>query len=377
MKNIGIICEYNPFHNGHAYQLARVKEQGNAVCLMSGSYVQRGEPAVIRKLDRAEAAVRAGADLVLELPITYALRSAEGFADGGVEIFSRLGIMDALCFGSECGNIESLQTLARLMCSEEFSVLLKEKLAGGMSFPSARQQAAEELGLPGTILSNPNDILGVEYCKALYRRNSTIEPVIIKREGSYHESLSEEAPSASVLRGRSDWKDYMPLSAYELQNVSPRHYISAGERAMLARLRAMNDGEFEALPFGTEGLWRKLMHSCRQENSLADILAATKSKRYTHTRLMRMLMCAYLGIEEGLLTQSVPYVRVLAMNEQGGKLIRAIREQGDILLLHAGETAPDCAYSRLERRAEALYGLFSDEATEPPSGHESVRYCSF
>lgn len=374
MKIIGVICEYNPFHNGHARQLALMREQGAAVCLMSGDYVQRGEPAICDKLLRAEAAVRCGADLVLELPVSYSLRSAEGFAAGGVEIFDRLGCMDGLSFGSESGNQAALWETAGLLLSKEFPEKLKEKLALGLSFPAARQAAVEMMGGNSGVLADPNDILGVEYCKALMKRGSKIAPMVIRRDGSYYSSENAEAPSASVLRTKALWEGYMPACALELQSTAVRHSLRAGERAVLARLRSMSEEEFAALPFGSEGLWRKLMHACRQENSVEEIIAAAKSKRYTHSRLMRMVMCAFFGISEKMLNSSVPYVRVLAMNEQGGKLLRKIRETANLELRNYGEKLPADPYSQLECRAEALYGLFSEAETEAPVRERSLCY---
>lgn len=367
MKNIGVICEYNPFHNGHAKQLAAIKETGYAVCLMSGSYVQRGEPAIMDKTVRAKAAVRSGADLVLELPVTYALRSAEGFASGGVEILQRLGVVDGLCFGSESGGIDDIMSTAKLLLTESFSVKLRSELASGVSFPCARQNALEALGGNGEILENPNDILAVEYCKAILRSNSTLQPMVLQREGSYHESTDRENPSASVLRTLKDWNGFVPETAAQEYKNAPMYQIAAGERAFLARLRAMREDDFESLPFGSEGLWRKLMHVCREQTGLEDILTTAKSKRYTRTRLMRMLMCAYLGITEEMLRESVPYVRVLAMNENGQKTLREARKLSELPLLHIGETAPASWYSELERRAEDLFGLFCSGEIQPPS----------
>ena len=374
MKNIGIICEYNPFHNGHHRQLQLVKEQGNAICLMSGNYVQRGEPAIIPKSIRAEAAVLAGADLVLELPVTYALRSAEGFADGGVEVFTRLGIVDSLCFGSECGDAAMLRDLAAVLDTEAFSTVLRQKLELGLSFPTARQLAVEELGYNGALLENPNDILAVEYCKALARRGGKIEAMAIRRTGSYHHGTALDAPSATVLRNREDWEGYIPSVSLCVQKEAVRHNLQAGERAILARLRALSEAEFAALPFGSEGLWRKLMQSCRSANTLQDILSATKSKRYTHSRLMRMVLCAFLGIGQTQMQEEAPYLRVLAMNRRGGKLLREIREKSKLLLLNGNEAAPECAYRELERRAEALYGLFAEGNISSPLQRESLRY---
>lgn len=375
MKIIGVICEYNPFHNGHARQLSLIKASGAVICLMSGDYVQRGEPAICDKLIRAEAAVRSGADLVLELPVTYSLRSAEGFAEGGVEIFDRLGCVDSLSFGSESGNEAVLWNTARLLLSEEFPERLKEKLALGLSFPAARQAAVEAMCGEGAILADPNDILGVEYCKALIKRHSKMKPIVICRGGSYHDSERKDAPSATVLRGKSLWEGYMPTQALALQAAAPRHSLKAGERAMLARLRAMSGDEFASLPFGSEGLWRKLMHACQRGNSLEEILSEAKSKRYTHSRLMRMVMCAFLGISSEMLMEPVPYVRVLAMNEMGGKLLRQIRQTSGVELINIGENLPAKPYSELERRAQALYGLFSESETEPPMRGHSVCFC--
>lgn len=375
MKNIGIICEYNPFHNGHARQLSFAKEQGNVICVMSGNYVQRGEPALVEKLYRAESAVRSGADIVLELPVTYALRSAEGFADGGVEILSRLGCVDMLCFGSESGENGALIELAELLENPSFFPVLRRKLDMGYSFPKARQLAVEEMGGRGDLLERPNDILGIEYCKALRRRDCGILPLTLRREGSYHSSVRQDAPSATALRSMDEWSGYMPQRAQLLQQQAVRHSLAAGERAILARLRSMDEDEFSRLPFGSEGLWRKLMHASRAENSIADILSATKSKRYTHSRLMRMLMCAFLGITEESLQTSVPYVRVLALSPEGGKLLRQIRTGTQISLLTMGEQVERGWYRELERRAEALYGLFAVREPEPPVQPSHTRYC--
>ncbi len=368
MKNVGIVCEYNPFHNGHWKQLRHVNVQGASVCLMSGNYVQRGEPAIMDKYVRARAAVECGANLVLELPLIYSIASAEGFADGAVEIFTRLGCIDALCFGSESGDLKALTQIAQRLLAPEFSQLLKKELEKGVSFPKARQ-----LALGDVCLEQPNDILGVEYCKAIIKRGNAIEPMTLRREGDYHTGEERENPSASYLRTQDDWSEYMPQSAWELFREAPRYRITEGERAWLARLRSMSEAEFETLPYGSEGLWRKLMQACRSERSLEDILAATKSKRYPRTRLMRMLLCAYLGITEQAMQQPAPYVRVLATDEIGQKLLRNMRKTASIGILHAGEAAPRCEYAELERRAEDLYGLFCTQGIETAGSLRKAR----
>lgn len=368
MKNIGVICEYNPFHNGHFKQIEQMNAAGMSICLMSGNYVQRGEPAIIDKYIRARAAVECGANLVLELPLTYAIASAEGFADGGVEIFTRLGCVDALCFGSENGNAEHLMSAANRLSDAEFSQRLKEELTKGVSFPRARQ-----LALGDTILEKPNDILAVEYCKAILKRGGKLETMVLHRQGDYHTGEDRENPSASYLRMKEDWNGFVPPAAWELFRNAPKYSIAAGERAWLARLRAMTGEEFEVLPYGSEGLWRKLMHACRSECCLEDIITATKSKRYPRTRLMRMLLCAYLGMTEQDMKKPIPYVRVLATDEMGQTLLRTMRKTADVALLHAGDVPPSCEYAEIERRAEDLYALFCDEGIQTAGRSKKAR----
>ena len=377
MKNIGVICEYNPFHNGHAKQLRFLARHGAAVCLMSGNYVQRGEPALTDQWTRARAAAECGADLVLELPVTYALRSAEGFADGGVEILSGLGCVDALCFGSESGDGAAIMRTAELLLRPEFSARLREELDSGVSFPTARQRALEKLsGAEGNALplTAPNDILAVEYCKALLRRSSAIEPLPLRREGCYHTGADPLNPSAAFLRTRTDWSGYMPEAAWEIFRAAPRYTVQAGERAWLARLRSMQAAEFEALPFGSEGLWRKVLAACRSASDIEEIVAAAKSKRYTRTRLMRLLLCAYLGISREMLEAQAPYVRALAANARGRAILKRARESGSVTILNPGETPPESAYAELERRAADLYGLFCEGSIGPCGAERSARF---
>ena len=368
MKNIGIVCEYNPFHNGHFKQL---RQFDSTICLMSGNFVQRGEPAIMEKSVRARAAVECGASLVLELPITYALSSAEGFADGAVEIFTRLGCVDGLCFGSESGDMNDIMSTARGLLHPDFTEFLRDALKAGVSFPAARSKALAAMGEESSILQRPNDILAVEYCKAILKRESKIEPITIKREGCYHTGTDRENPSASFLRTTEDWSGFVPVRAWEIFQNAPKYSLAAGERAVLARLRAMRDGEFEALPHGSEGLWSKLLRAVRMETSVQDIIAAVKSKRYTHTRIMRMLMCAFLGIEREM--PKPEYVRALAVDERGRKILRQIRENGEIEVVNAGERPSDSVYFELERRASDLYGLFREDTAAPPNRESEMR----
>ena len=374
MEIVGIICEYNPLHLGHAGQIRRIRQalggDTAVVCLMSGSFVQRGAPAVYPKSVRAAAALQSGADLVLELPVTYALSSAEGFAMGGVEILSRL--CTRLCFGAECGSEDALMSLARGLLSPGFPSALRTFLDQGLSFPAARQQALHALGLDAGLLSSPNNILGVEYCKAILKLGCAMSPLVIHRPGDYHAQTADPcAPSATALRrmvvqGQSI-RSYVPT---ELFQNAPVHTLAAGERAILARLRTMSEEEFSVLPYGGEGLWRKLMHESRRQPDLESILTAVKSKRYTRTRLDRMVMCAFLGIDQQTMSAPAPYARILGFDRRGRELLALTRKSG--FFLNVG-TRIDHPYWLLEQRCADLYGLFAVDGPEPAGSEPNQR----
>lgn len=377
MKTVGIICEYNPFHLGHQKQIDRIRQEFGpdtaVVCAMSGNFVQRGHPALVDKSIRAEAALQCGADLVLELPVTVSLSSAEGFAEGGVRILSR--VCDTLCFGAESAEGADLMHTADILCFPEFDQVLRRFLETGISFPAARQAALTELGGDGQILSQPNNILAVEYCKAIRKQNANLTIFPIRREGSYHAQTADgENPSATAVRtlmlDGETWQPFVPENARELFTQAPLHTLAAGERAVLGKLRTMIDEEFEALPYGSEGLWRKLMHASRREAGLEELLAAVKSKRYTRTRLDRMVMCAFLGITREILQQEVPYTRVLAFSSRGREILNGQKKQG--WLRNAGEKM-EHPYWQLEQRCGDLYGLFCIDAPEPGEAEQRRR----
>ena len=379
MKVIGVICEYNPFHLGHRKQFSRIRqafgEDAVIVCLMSGNFVQRGQPAIFDKAVRARAALECGADLVLELPTPYALSSAEGFADGGVKILG--SFCDYLCFGAETGTEENLMATAAALLTPDFSEKLRAELDRGLSFPAARQRALEVMGENADLLANPNDILAVEYCKAILSQGSKMRPFVIRREGSYHaETPDASDPSATSLRRmileKKDWLCFVPEEGAASFQSAPVYDLSFGERAVLARLRMMTAEEFSALPYGSEGLWRKLMHACRCQADLEGILTATKSKRYTRTRLDRMVMCAFLGLTQQKMEETPPYVRVLGFRERGKAALKLARTTG--LFPHTGEKTGN-AYEMLETLWDDLYGLFREDAPAPAGETDCRRVC--
>ena len=397
MQTVGIICEYNPFHLGHRKQFEAIRAAGGdaIVCLMSGNYVQRGAPAIIDKSLRAKAAINCGADLVLELPVTAALSSAEGFAAGGVEILGKF--CDQLCFGAETAD-ERLLSTAKALLSDGFSPALRSRLDMGLSFPAARSAALQDLGLDASVLDTPNNILAVEYCKAILSSGCPMMPMPIHRGGSYHDTQADaENPSATAVRtlmlsdrrGRCPHRPYddchcnqgrcghrplqrdvfdlIPAEARKVFDGAVLHSLSAGERAILGKLRTMTDSDFEAVPYGSEGLWRKLMHASRKESTLEQIAAAVKSKRYTRSRIDRMILCAFLGLTAEDLAAPPAYTRALAFNDIGREVLKSARNHG--LFPNIGEKI-DHPYQAVEERVEALYGLFAlDSPTAPNPKH--------
>lgn len=362
MKIVGILCEYNPLHLGHAKQMAMIRaasgEDTAIVCLMSGNFVQRGHPAIFDKELRARAALEAGADLVLELPVQYCLSSAEGFAAGAVSILGTF--CHEMSFGAEHPDREALMATAAALLSPDFPRHLRRHLDAGLSFPAARAKALADMGTDNTLLSSPNDILAVEYCKAILAQNSPMRPAPIQREGGYHDEQADaQNPSATALRvlieNGKDFQSFVPTNLFAEAAI---HTLGHGEKAVLARLRTMTDAEFEALPYGSEGLWRKLMHECRQKNSLEDILTAVKSKRYTRTRLDRMVMCAFLGLTKEDLSSPAPYARVLGFTDRGQQVLHVAKKKTTLFNVGQRIDSPQWA---IEQRCNDLYGLFSEK----------------
>ena len=372
MKIVGILCEYNPLHLGHAKQISKIRESHGGdcavVCLMSGNFVQRGQPAVFDKMHRAKAALECGADLVLELPVTYALSSAEGFAAGAVSILGTF--CDEMSFGAEHPDPTGLMATATALLSPDFSEKLRRHLDAGLSFPAARAGALADMGADSELVSSPNDILAVEYCKAILSQGSAMVPCPIHRPGSYHDLTADpENPSATSLRllieNGEAFRPFVPNDAFAGAAV---HALKFGERAMLARLRTMTDAEFEALPYGSEGLWRKLLHECRRQNTLEDILTAVKSKRYTRTRLDRMVMCAFLGLTADDLAAPAPYARVLGFTKRGQQVLHLAKQRTQ--LYNVGQRV-DHPFWQTEQRCADLYALFAEQSE--PAGMEPKR----
>lgn len=348
MSTAAIICEYNPFHNGHQFHIEETKRLCGAdhiIALMSGSFVQRGECALYDKRLRAKAAIMGGADLVLELPAIYACASAEFFALGAVRILNALGIVDFLSFGAESRDLDAIRSVAELLYAEsaDLSNRFRHYLGQGMSFPSARENAVRDIlgNAAARLLSAPNNILGIEYCKALLAEESTISPLAVLRKGAAHDTTqtNDNIASASLVRSLilenkfDKSAKFLPDAAAELFRNAPVYSIKAMEKAILAELVKMPAELLENTADVAEGLENRIKAAAPGATSLEDLLDRVKTKRYTHSRLRRIVLSAYLGIGEDLRKTPPPYIRILDHNEKGQKLIAAAKKVSTLPLV--------------------------------------------
>ncbi len=330
-----VICEFNPFHNGHKYLIDEMKKDGCdcVVAVMSTSFTQRGDVAIYSKFQRAKDALMGGADVVIELPVIWAVSSAQRFAGAGCEIIKALGCVDRVYFGSECGDIDLLKAAADATENGRVQALLKEYMQSGDYYPTALQKAVKEVFSEdlSEILSSPNNTLGIEYIKSL--KGSNIEIRTTARKGVSHDSLLSSGSFASASKIRKDLykgtdvSDFVPESnSYEANFAT----FDNAERAILMKLRSMNASDFEKLPDVCEGLHNRIMDSVKKYSDINEILEAVKTKRYTHARLRRILTCALLGITKYIQEISVPYIRILGYNSAKEELLKTIFEKASL-----------------------------------------------
>ena len=394
MKIAGIIAEYDPFHKGHAAHIAATKAENgggdtHVVTVMSGNFTQRGNPALINKFRRAEMALNNGADLILELPIPWAMAPAENFAAGGVAILNALGCVDQLSFGSECGDVDALKRLSLLPTHPEHQAVLRKVLATGVPYAAAEQIVAEKLldEKDAALLSNPNNTLAIEYIRASRQQGAEFDYFTLTRQGALH---NENAPndgfsSASLLRkqireGNVDFAStYMPKAAFSILSDA----LKAGEApsnpnqlstALIAHLRRMKDEDFAHLPWLSEGLEHRLYKASRTAENLDALLEAVKTRRYPMSRLRRILWCALIGMTKEDVSGLPPYIRVLGMNEKGREILAAA--QPTLPMLTRTAQVADLSEKaqrifELECVATDLYGLTLP--TPAPCGTEHTQ----
>lgn len=350
MKITAIVSEYNPFHNGHKYLIDKARENGSThiIAIMGGDFLQRGECSVMDKYHRAKAAVLGGVDLVLELPVIYACASAEKFAGGAVEILDKCGCIDELCFGAESADTGKLIGAAELTECDELLALCREYVRKGYSHPRAMQAATEKIeqskGQDGLsqLLSLPNNTLAIEYIRTLKRLHSRIKPFSVARRSVEHNSFltADEYASASAIRemiAKNDerYRCFIPDSTCDIierciQDRECPASVQNGERAILAVLRRMKTEDLAKTSDVTEGLENRILKAVKESRSVEELIAKVKSKRYTYSRLSRVITCAYLGITKELANTKPQYIRVLLCNEKGTELLSLMKKTASL-----------------------------------------------
>ena len=350
-KVLGIVCEYNPFHNGHLYHIIQSKKLSGAdytVAIMTGNFTQRGDVSLVDKWSKTEMALLSGVDLVIELPVIYSLSSAENFAEGAIKILNSLKIIDYISFGSETRDINLLDRIAEVLCNEpkEYQTLLSHELSKGISYPKARENALmmylNDVRRFANVLSTPNNILGIEYLKSLRKTKSTISPICIPRVGAGHNdtTYSKNIASATTVRNfvssnkydTLEFKRLVPVSTYSIltENIKKGHIVNGltnYEKEILYAFRRMSIDEISNLPDVSEGLEYKLKNAANSCNSLIEFFNIVSSKRYTKTRISRILVYGLLGITKKdmqLSKSAIPYARILGFNKNGQHLLSMI-----------------------------------------------------
>ncbi|WP_195984153.1 nucleotidyltransferase family protein [Clostridium sp. D33t1_170424_F3] len=380
----GIICEYNPFHLGHMALIEETRWQGatHIAAVMSGNFVQRGEPAILSKNARTRQALLCGADLVVELPLPWAMAGAEKFALGGVSLLDALGC-EQISFGSECGDAHRIFQLAGLLHSPAFPPVLREELATGATFARARERAVARIVGPETaaLLSGANNTLGIEYAKAIRTLHSSMQLFTMKRVGAAHDShenvsISSASRIRAMIHDGVNFSSHMPHDAAkillaEIQDGRAPAFLPRMERAILAKLRSMPQEDFAALPDVSEGLENRIYQSVHRAGSLDELYDLIKTKRYPLARIRRIVLSAFLGLTAAHAEGLPPYIRVLGMNRRGAEILHVskmttkrpiVANTSDILSLD--NLAKNMI--ELECKSTDIYALFLPDP--PPCG---------
>ena len=342
-KILAIISEYNPFHNGHLYHFQKSKKMikpDYSICIMSGNFCERGDTSIIDKWSKTETALKCGFDMVIELPVVYSISSAENFAEGALKILEAFDDV-TLSFGSECGNLDTLNNIADVLYNEpkEYQTILSHELAKGLSFPKARENALllylNDVRKYANILSNPNNILGIEYLKAIKKLKSKVTPFTIQRidEGYNSLKIKDRLASATAIRNliknKEDVKKLMPAPSYNILLDNINHGktikdISVFEKEIIYTLRKMTLEEISNLQDVTEGLENSIKQAANSCNNLEDLINSIKSKRYTRSRIQRILLYSILNITKKDIQNSYkakPYIRILGVSNRGKLLL--------------------------------------------------------
>ncbi len=383
MKICAIIAEFNPFHSGHKFIIEKIKQLGftHIVVIMSGNFVQRGEPAVISKNARAEIALANGADLIIEIPSIWSLSTAEKYAMAGVSIANALGCAKHLAFGSECTDLNILNSIVEKLHSTDFENSLKNHLKTGIAFAKAR-----ELALCKTIsdfnvsdyIKHPNNILAIEYLKAIKKLDSSISPIPILRSNSLQNSEKNSYCSASQIRemiinNNKQYENHVPYISAKIINRETKMLkcpcvLENSEQAILYRFKTFTKDDILALPDVNEGLENLILNAAKNATNLQEFLSGIKSKRYTMARIKRIILTGFLGITRKMQNLEIPYIKVLGMNKNGIEVLKkakknsslpVIARQQDIKKLNKSATE----VFETERNICDLYQFFAPKLT--------------
>lgn len=385
-KNItvaAIIAEYNPFHNGHKYHIEKTRQITGCdyvIVLMSGNFVQRGEPALFDKSIRTAMALNCGADVVIELPCVYATSSAEGFAKGSVDLLNELGCIDYLSFGSECSNLNAMMNMAEILNnpSKEFDELIAQKIKEGLSYPKSRQYALENANKESGVLNGPNNILGIEYIKALLKTQSSIAPVTIKRKGNdYNDNCINPATpfnSASSIRealrkGRSSYLDSIPDRITDLYN-SPKSYIDDYSELIYYRLSMLSKELMLQHLDVNDSLASKFIKYLKDFKSLEELIQMCKSKDLTYSRILRCLIHILLGITKEDALNAPSYARILGFKKDAQEILGVLKNTSNIPIITKLADAQSCRLLDLDIMSSNLYNTvnktFENEYRKSP-----------
>ena len=345
MKVYGIVAEYNPFHNGHKFQIDEIRKKAGdcaIVSVMSGNYVQRAETAVMSKYARAKAALLGGVDLVLELPMPYAISSAERFAYSSVHILNSLGAVTDISFGSECGSISLLQKAEEALYDENVNLKLKAELKNGASYPAARFAAVRDVfgAETAAVLSEPNNILAVEYIKALKALSSDMKPHTVKRTGASHDSDEYVGNIASASKIRELIRS----------NAHTGLFLPSDSQAVLTNEIAI--GDFNNIYGVGEGIENRLLSAAASARNLTELYDFAKTKRFTHSRIRRVVLNSFFGITNDITLSDPPYIRVLGFTHKGKDILRIARKNASLpIVMTVGDV------KKLGGLSERLYSL--------------------
>ncbi len=373
----GIVCEYNPFHKGHLYHIEETKKHGaeSIVCVMSGNFVQRGECAFLDKWTRAKIAVRSGADIVIDLPVPWAMASGETFARGSIGLLAAFGI-DLLSFGSEFTDKAALSSAAKAADDEEVGSLLRSYLSNGINYPLSLSKAAgKKFGKEvQSILSSPNSTLATEYIRQLQNQSHDIDFLPVKRMGALHDSQKENGGllSASAIRkALSDGCDvsaFLPdFAANDIEESFKKGHapclMKNGERAVLSSLRQTDKDELKKYITNTNGLTSRIYEASKTAASLEELYEKAKSKNFTHAAIRREILNAYLKIDKTLCEGIPPYIKILAASENGIKLLKKAKAFSTLpIITRHSET------QTLDEKGKAVYIL---------QCHSTDKFCLF